>query len=63
MADLAAGAPEGGVVELIGNVSFAASVGMLLAAYVLREWQRDRSALICLAGAVPLPVTIFGLLY
>ena len=41
-----------GVVELIG-VSFAASVGMLLAAYVLREWQRDRSALICLAGATP----------
>jgi hypothetical protein len=50
-----------GVVELIG-VSFMASVGLLLAAYVLREWHRDRSALICLAGALPLPVTIFSLL-
>jgi hypothetical protein len=50
-----------GVVELIG-VSFAASVGMLLAAYVLREWQRDRSALICLAGATPILITIFSLL-
>jgi hypothetical protein len=50
-----------GVVELIG-VSFAASVGMLLAAYVLREWQRDRSALIYLVGALPLPITIFALI-
>jgi hypothetical protein len=50
-----------GIVELIG-VSFAASVGMLLAAYVLREWQRDRSALICLAGATPILITIFSLL-
>jgi hypothetical protein len=50
-----------GVVELIG-VSFLASVGLLLAAYVLREWHRDRSALVCLAGALPLPVTIFSLL-
>jgi hypothetical protein len=50
-----------GVVELIG-VSFFASVGLLLAAYILREWHRDRSALVCLAGALPLPVTIFGLL-
>lgn len=49
-----------GVVELVG-VAFFVSVGLLLAAYVLREWQRDRSALICLAGAVPLPVTIIGL--
>jgi hypothetical protein len=50
-----------GVVELIG-VSFAASVGLLLAAYVLREWHRDREALVCFAGALPLPVTIFTLL-
>jgi hypothetical protein len=50
-----------GVVELLG-VSFAASVGMLLAAYILREWQRDRSALICLVGALPLPITIFALI-
>ena len=50
-----------GVVELIG-VSFAASVGMLLAAYVLREWQRDRSALICLAGATPILITLVSLL-
>ena len=50
-----------GVVELIG-VSFAASVGLLLAAYVLREWHRDREALVCFAGALPLPVTIFSLL-
>ena len=50
-----------GVVELIG-VSFAASVGMLLAAYVLREWQKDRSALIYLVGALPLPITIFALI-
>jgi hypothetical protein len=50
-----------GVVELIG-VSFFASVGLLLASYVLREWHRDRAALVCLAGALPLPVTIFSLL-
>ena len=34
---------------------------MLLAAYILREWQRDRSALIYLVGALPLPITIIGL--
>jgi hypothetical protein len=50
-----------GVVELIG-VSFFVSVGLLLAAYILREWHRDRAALVCLAGALPLPVTIFSLL-
>jgi hypothetical protein len=50
-----------GVVELIG-VSFFASVGLLLASYILREWHRDRAALVCLAGALPLPVTIFSLL-
>jgi hypothetical protein len=50
-----------GVVELVG-VSFMASVGLLLAAYVLREWHRDRAALVCLAGALPLPVTIVSLL-
>lgn len=50
-----------GVVELIG-VSFLASVGLLLASYILREWHRDRSALVCLVGALPLPVTIFSLL-
>jgi hypothetical protein len=51
-----------GVVELVG-LAFFVSVGLLFAAYVLREWQRDRTALICLAGALPLPLTIFGLLY
>ena len=50
-----------GVVELVG-AAFFASVALLLAAYVLREWQRDRTALICLVGALPLPVTIIGLL-
>jgi hypothetical protein len=50
-----------GVVELIG-VSFFASIGLLLGAYILREWHRDRSALVCLIGALPLPLTIFGLL-
>jgi hypothetical protein len=50
-----------GIVELVG-VSFFASVGLLLASYVLREWHRDRAALVCLAGALPLPVTIFSLL-
>ena len=49
-----------GVVELTG-VAFFVSIGLLLAAYVLREWQRDRTALICLAGALPLPVTIVSL--
>jgi hypothetical protein len=51
-----------GVVELIGVASLV-SVALLLAAYVLREWQRDRTALICLAGALPLPLTVFGLFY
>ena len=50
-----------GVVELIG-VSFLASVGLLLAAYVLREWHRDSAALVCLVGGLPLPITIFSLL-
>jgi len=50
-----------GVVELIG-VSFFASVGLLLASYILREWHRDRAALVCLVGALPLPITIFSLL-
>ena len=49
-----------GVVELVG-VAFFVSIGLLLAAYVLREWQRDRTALICLAGAFPLPLTIISL--
>jgi hypothetical protein len=48
-----------GVVELVG-VAFFASIVLLIAAYLLREWQRDRSALICLAGALPLPITIIG---
>ena len=34
---------------------------LLIAAYLLREWQRDRTALICLAGALPLPFTIISL--
>jgi hypothetical protein len=50
-----------GIVELLG-VSFFASIGLLLAAYILREWHRDRGALVCLIGALPLPLTIFGLL-
>ena len=50
-----------GIVELIG-VSFFASIGLLLGAYILREWHRDRSALVCLIGGLPLPLTIFGLL-
>jgi hypothetical protein len=49
-----------GVVELVG-VAFFVSVGLLLAAYVFREWQRDRTSLICLAGAFPLPLTIISL--
>jgi hypothetical protein len=51
-----------GVVELVG-VAFFVSVGLLLAAYVLREWQRDRTALICLGGAIPLPFTIAGIFF
>lgn len=50
-----------GIIELLG-VSFFASIGLLLAAYILREWHRDRGALVCLIGALPLPLTIFGLL-
>ena len=50
-----------GVVELVG-FAFFVSVGLLLAAYVLREWQRDRTSLICLAGAFPLPLTIISLI-
>jgi hypothetical protein len=49
-----------GVVELVG-VAFFVAVGLLLTAYVMREWQRDRTSLICLAGALPLPLTIAGL--
>ena len=49
-----------GVVELVG-VAFFLSIGLLLTAYVMREWQRDRTALICIAGAFPLPVTIISL--
>lgn len=48
-----------GVVELIG-LAFFVSIVLLIAAYLLREWQRDRTALICLAGALPLPVTIIS---
>ena len=49
-----------GVVELVG-VAFFVSIGLLLAAYMLHEWQRDRTSLICLAGALPLPLTIISL--
>lgn len=49
----------GGVVECIG-VAFFVSIGLLLAAYLMRVNQRDRSALILLAGALPLPLTIAG---
>ena len=49
-----------GVVELTG-VAFFVSIGLLFAAYVLREWQRNRTSLICLAGAFPLPLTIISL--
>jgi hypothetical protein len=60
----------GVVVDLIGatfcadliGLTFAASIGMLLASYLLREWHRDREALICFAGALPLPLTIISLL-
>ena len=44
------------------GVSFFAAVGLLLASYVLREWHRDRAALVCLIGGLPLPITIFSLL-
>jgi hypothetical protein len=47
--------------DLIG-LTFAISVGLLLASYLLREWHRDREALICFAGALPLPLTIISLL-
>jgi hypothetical protein len=46
-----------GIVELVG-LAFFVSIVLLIAAYLLREWQRDRTALILLAGALPLPVTI-----
>jgi len=52
----------GGVVECIG-VAFFVSIGLFLAAYLTREAQRDRTALILLAGAVPLPITIVGLFF
>ena len=48
-----------GVVELVG-LAFFVSIVLLIASYVLREWHRDRTALICLAGALPLPVTIIS---
>jgi hypothetical protein len=51
-----------GVVECIG-VAFFVSIGLLLAAYLTREAQRDRTALILLAGAIPLPITIIGLFF
>jgi hypothetical protein len=48
-----------GVVELVG-LAFFVSIVLLIASYLLREWQRDRTALICLAGALPLPITIIS---
>ena len=48
-----------GVVELVG-LAFFVSIALLIASYLLREWQRDRTALICLAGALPLPITIIS---
>jgi hypothetical protein len=48
-----------GVVELVG-LAFFVSIVLLIAAWVLREWHRDRTALICLAGALPLPITIIS---
>jgi hypothetical protein len=48
-----------GIVELVG-LAFFVSIVLLIAAYLLREWQRDRTALILLAGALPLPVTIIS---
>ena len=52
----------GGVVECTG-VAFFVSIGLLLAAYLTREAQRDRTSLILLAGAIPLPLTIAGLFF
>ena len=45
-----------GVVELVG-VAFFLSIGLLLTAYVMRECsgKRHGTALICIAGAFPLP--------
>jgi hypothetical protein len=48
-----------GVVELVG-LAFFVSIVLLIASYLLREWHRDRTALVCLAGALPLPVTIIS---
>jgi hypothetical protein len=48
-----------GIVELVG-LAFFVSIVLLIASYVLREWHRDRTALICLAGALPLPITIIS---
>jgi hypothetical protein len=48
-----------GIVELVG-LAFFVSIVLLIASYVLREWHRDRTAMICLAGALPLPVTIIS---
>jgi hypothetical protein len=48
-----------GVVELVG-LAFFVSIVLLVASYLLHEWHRDRTALICLAGALPLPVTIIS---
>jgi hypothetical protein len=48
-----------GVVELVG-LAFFVSIVLLIAAYLLREWHRDRTALIVLAGALPLPITIIS---
>jgi hypothetical protein len=50
----------GHVVECVG-LAFFVSIGLLLAAYLTREAQRDRTALILLAGSIPLPLTIIGL--
>jgi hypothetical protein len=47
--------------DLIG-LTFAVSIGLLLASYLMREWHRDREALICLVGGLPLPLTIISLL-
>jgi hypothetical protein len=60
----------GFVVDLIGatfaadliGLTFAVSIGLLLASYLLREWHRDREALICFFGALPLPLTIVSFL-
>jgi hypothetical protein len=50
-----------GVVEFVG-LAFFVSIVLLIASYLLREWHRDRTALICLAGALPLPITIISYL-